>query len=523
MKKILLLLSLYLNIQVCVGQSITILPGNSNSGNILSNSGSYPSTVLFPSGTTNPNKMAISHSPNYPTYGLQYRDVGDKFVFMGGSIPVLTSDLNLGTVGVGIDNPVHQLDVLGGSWNLATSNQGDFRIGNGTYNFRIGVATGGGGAGDVRMFTFGGTNRFIWGTNGLDRMALTSAGELGLGTIAPSSKLHVKDGDIFIDSANPRLLIKNNANTLYSGIKGISSIGNDEYWFGYTETDDILHIHNYNGPYSTLHGIFINNANNVGIGVNAPEAKLHINHSGSDSNPHIRVNATGAESRINWTTNTNTNKWVAQSYLNSATAADNYWRIEYNSTAMFNIKGDGDVGINTNSPTAKLHILGYENNGTTAALKITSGVQNMLLDGNEIDAFADALNLNHNTTQNVILANGGGNVGIGTTSPNNKLDVLGIIRANEVIVETGWADYVFEEDYKLESLEKVESFIKENKHLPNVPSAKEVQEKGAHVAELMTSMMAKIEELTLHAIKQQKEIDDLKKILTNKAFEKNEK
>jgi hypothetical protein len=355
----------------------------------------------------------------------------------------------------------------------------------------------------------------IWGTKNLDRMALDSTGNLGLGTITPTQKVHVKNGNIYIDSENPRLLIKNTLNTAFSGIKGISSTGNDEYWFGYTETDDILHIHNYNGSYNTLNGIFINNNNDVGIGTNAPAAKLHINHAGSDADPHIRVNATSTYSQINWTSSTNSNKWIAQSFLNGATASDNYWRIEYNSNAMLNIKGDGDIGINTNSPTAKMHIAGYENNGTTGGLKITSGVQTMLMDGNEIDAFADALNLNHNTNQNVIIANGGGNVGIGTTSPNNKLDVLGVIRANEVIVETGWADYVFDENYDLVDLEKVENFIKVNKHLPNIPSAKEVKEKGAHVADLMTKMMAKIEELTLYVIKQQKEIEELKEITKN--------
>jgi hypothetical protein len=109
-----------------------------------------------------------------------------------------------------------------------------------------------------------------------------------------------------------------------------------------------------------------------------------------------------------------------------------------------------------------------------------------------------------------------GNVGIGTTSPDNKLDVLGIIRANEVIVETGWADYVFQDDYKLKPLSEVEAFIKENKHLPSVPSAAKIQDKGAHVAELITKMMEKIEELTLYSIEQKKEIDELKRRLDRK-------
>lgn len=86
----------------------------------------------------------------------------------------------------------------------------------------------------------------------------------------------------------------------------------------------------------------------------------------------------------------------------------------------------GNVGIGTATPETSLHIVGADNDGSTATLKITSGTQNMLLDGNEIDS-ADALYLNNNNNANVILANGGGKVGIGTTSPAGKLDVKGLV------------------------------------------------------------------------------------------------
>ncbi len=268
-----------------------------------------------------------------------------------------------------------------------------------------------------------------------------------------------------------------------------------------------------NGTTSMTERLRIDNNGKVGIGETIPLARLQITHDGADTDPHLKIHTTGSYSRINWTTNTNANVWTAQSYLESATAASNYWRLEYGGSPFFYVKGDGNTGIGTSTPDTKLQVLGSENDGTTGTLKITSGAQSMLFDGNEIDALSTGLYLNNNTALNVILAQGGGNVGIGTTTPNNKLDVLGIIRANEVIVETGWADYVFNEDYNLKPLDEVEAFIKANKHLPSVPSAASIQDKGAHVAELMTKMMEKIEELTLYSIQQKKEIDALKKRL----------
>lgn len=73
-----------------------------------------------------------------------------------------------------------------------------------------------------------------------------------------------------------------------------------------------------------------------------------------------------------------------------------------------------------------------------------------------------------------------------------------------------WADYVFEPSYKLLSLEKVESFVKENKHLPNVPSAEEMSKNGLDVMQTSAKLMEKIEELTLYMIEMNKEIKALK-------------
>lgn len=105
-----------------------------------------------------------------------------------------------------------------------------------------------------------------------------------------------------------------------------------------------------------------------------------------------------------------------------------------------------------------------------------------------------------------------GNVGIGTNSPGSyKLAVNGNIRAKEVKVETGWADYVFEKGYALPSLEEVERHIHEKGHLINIPSATEVEANGIDLGDMNRLLLEKIEELTLYIIGQEKRIQSLEK------------
>jgi hypothetical protein len=347
-------------------------------------------------------------------------------------------------------------------------------------------------------------NIVLQGTNSPNIVGIRHAGTVTVPTATPNGALLLT------------LEAKGHNGTAITGVRGMMRFVSTEAWTSSANGSKLEFYTTANGTTSFTNRLTIAHDGKIGMGTTLPTGKLHIEHNGSDTDPHLRIHTTGLWSRINWSTNTNANYWTAQSDLESGTAATNYWRLEYNASPKFTVRGSGDVGVGTFSPSARLHVLGDENTGTASALRITSGSQNMLIDGNEIDALETGLYLNNNTNLNVIMAQGGGNVGIGTTSPDNKLDVLGIIRANEVIVETGWADYVFDESFKLKSLNEVEAFIKENKHLPDVPSAKTVQEKGAHVADLMTKMMQKIEELTLYSIQQQKEIDALKKRLDKK-------
>jgi hypothetical protein len=107
---------------------------------------------------------------------------------------------------------------------------------------------------------------------------------------------------------------------------------------------------------------------------------------------------------------------------------------------------------------------------------------------------------------------GNGNVGIGTATPNYKLDVLGTIRAKEVLVNLdGGADFVFEKDYKLLPIEHVASYVQKNKHLPDLPSANEMVKNGVSMGDMQVKLLQKVEELTLYAILQNKKIEILMK------------
>jgi hypothetical protein len=92
-----------------------------------------------------------------------------------------------------------------------------------------------------------------------------------------------------------------------------------------------------------------------------------------------------------------------------------------------------------------------------------------------------------------------------------KLAVTGAIVAQEVVVNSAGADYVFDPDYRLRPLSEIAEYIEANHHLPDVPSAKEASEKGVSVGEMQAKLLAKIEELTLHAIKAEERGDRLER------------
>jgi hypothetical protein len=106
----------------------------------------------------------------------------------------------------------------------------------------------------------------------------------------------------------------------------------------------------------------------------------------------------------------------------------------------------------------------------------------------------------------------GGNVAIGTIDPQGyKLAVNGsaIFTSVKVKLFNTWADYVFKKEYNLIPLSDVEAFIQQNKHLPGVPAAAQVEKEGLDLGETQVTLLKKIEELTLYIIEQNKRIEKL--------------
>lgn len=182
----------------------------------------------------------------------------------------------------------------------------------------------------------------------------------------------------------------------------------------------------------------------------------------------------------------------------------------------------GNVGIGLREPQAKLHIrcdwdedagiilepgqmqtgnafiqLRDENHkitvGTNGAMSITAGAKPLSLEGSRVTLT--------------------GKVGVNTnnTVSGYAFAVDGGIVTDEVLIldVEDWPDYVFGQNHRLMPLGELKAFINKNSHLPEIPSAQEVEENGVNVAEMQKLLLKKIEELTLYTVEQQRLIEEL--------------
>lgn len=250
----------------------------------------------------------------------------------------------------------------------------------------------------------------------------------------------------------------------------------------------------------------------INMAINGGDGITHYALVGAKKSPFIELNAENGSISL---------------YGENGTGGD--WRVVSSSTHGLHVTGNGYVGVGTESPITNLEIVG---NGTSAGFKIrhenepqgwgfnflhksdfSAVIENSGYDLQLVSGWDKKLILGHSEydTYGGEILIPGGNVGIGTDPcPNCKLDVKGNIRSEEVTVEiSNGPDYVFEENYDLRSLKDIEAYISENKHLPEVPSAKEMESNGVALGEMNMLLLKKIEELTLYQIELMKRIEQL--------------
>jgi hypothetical protein len=178
----------------------------------------------------------------------------------------------------------------------------------------------------------------------------------------------------------------------------------------------------------------------------------------------------------------------------------------------------GNVGIGTATPNFKLQVVGRlgfqaDSNGTAGTWLVgTDGVQSAFLGQTDFSGNSP-VGIYHNGNWRFVV-NNAGKVGINTLTPDAELAVNGTIHTREVKVDlTGWPDYVFEKDYKLMSLEETKAYIDANKHLPEVPSAKEMEKNGVNLGEMNLLLLKKVEELTLYSIEQNQKLNNQQSLI----------
>ncbi len=315
------------------------------------------------------------------------------------------------------------------------------------------------------------------------RMTINSVGEVGIGTANPQHLLHVNGGDLFVESSTGKIMFGYNS-------------GGSQWRLGTTNAGADLRWYSFDGVTETPRHYFSQNGNvGIGTGIPVPVARLDVR--GATPNTTL-INAADITSDIG----------LSMSLIGTSPTFG--FNQAYN--AGYKFMGNGYASM-------------FQHNTTTGDLHFfTSNVSG--LSGGNISFMPAFFTLDV-----------AGRVGIGTSTPTAKMHVNGsmvigspsvapatgyqlsvngkiISEELKVQLQTSWPDYVFSDNYQLMPIGDLEKSIRQNKHLPNIPSAAQVSaEKGFEVGDMSRRLLEKVEELTLYIIQLKKENDRMEERL----------
>jgi hypothetical protein len=317
-------------------------------------------------------------------------------------------------------------------------------------------------------------------------------GNVGIGTTNPGADVGMMGGLTINGTGGTQLSVQNN------GTSGFALNVGSGYW----------------SMYDAFGGNWIlgltQKGGNVGIGTTAPSNNLNVYTTTNTGGITVTGGAGATNTSLILKNNgSGGNSWDISSTGGGHGYGDGKLLIGFGFSPMMTINGNGNVGIGTTGPNASTK-LDVENSSGWGNVLIGGASGGALwLAGINQEIYSDNSYMRFMTggVDRMTILNGG-NIGIGTTTPEAKLTVKGKIVASEIQVKEigNIPDYVFKPDYQLMPLNQVEEFVKQNQHLPEVPSEKEFKKDGMNMAEMNALLLKKVEELTLYAIEQNKQM-----------------
>ena len=369
-------------------------------------------------------------------------------------------------------------------------------------------------------------------------------GNVGIGTTSPTSKLHIAgDGEII---KLQDIFHENTEDEFMGWLAGYDKSGDEIWWIGEGSGNNKVLGFYTNRPGYDLNifnkekGMVIKDNGSVGIGTSNPD-NVQGWHGAVDVHglEHSKILATSNTAGVKtgiFSHGANWNGVVGR--LGTESNHDLRLMAGYGKD-QFTLTTNGNVGIGTTSPSQKLEIVNptafnvnMENQGQDHISIVSNDPGNGGFYGGITWMSSDrrraaiAATREHTDADYVGLAfftqgtdgpgpmaesmriTRYGKVGIGTSNPDAKLTVKGGIHAEEVKVDLSVPapDYVFKKGYDLLTIEEVQNHITQKGHLPNIPSATQMEKEGIELGVMNMKLLEKIEELTLYTIAQEKQL-----------------